>query len=102
MTANAADDSAPPPRRLHWWARRGTLAACAILVLGVTLATGAGLFWRARERDQEGSAFRATASDVTQTLGTLLRRDTDFAATLRALYTIHPDLQTTSFQTWFA
>jgi diguanylate cyclase (GGDEF)-like protein len=102
MNADVADDSGPPTRTVRWSKKKGVRAACTVLVLGLALSTGAGLLWRAREQSQERSAFRATASDVTQTLGTLLRRDTDFAATLRALFTMHPNLTTTSFQEWFA
>src|ERR1039458_10388611 len=46
-------------------------------------------------------AFESAPSVVTAPLGTLLRRDTDFVATLRGVLTMQPHLTATGFNTWY-
>jgi diguanylate cyclase (GGDEF)-like protein len=88
----------------HKGSRRGIaqLLAVAILLAGLALSAGAALLWRASVRSHERQVFSATASDVTATLATELRRDTDFVATLRALLTMQPNLSATRFDEWYA
>jgi diguanylate cyclase (GGDEF)-like protein len=57
--------------------------------------------WRSSVSAQQRQAFESAASGVTATLGTLLRRDTDFVATLRGVLTMQPRLTATGFNTWY-
>jgi Flp pilus assembly protein TadB len=59
-------------RRRAW-----LVVACAVLLAGLALAAVGALLWRSSEQQHERQALRATASDVTDTLGTLLRRNAD-------------------------
>ena len=82
--------------------RRPLLVAIAVLIAGLALSAASGLLWRASVRSYEREVFAATASDVTATLATELRRDTDFVATLRALVRMQPHLSSTQFNEWYA
>ena len=84
-------------RRRRAW----VLVACAVLLAGLTLSAAGALLWRSSERQDQRQASRATASDVTDTLGTLLRRNADFVATLRGVLTMQPHLSATGFNTWY-
>jgi diguanylate cyclase (GGDEF)-like protein len=83
-------------RRRAW-----VLVACTVLLAGLALSAAGALLWRSSERQQERVALRTTASDVTDTLGTLLRRNADFVATLRSVLTMQPRLSPTGFNTWY-
>jgi hypothetical protein len=48
------------------------LVVCAVLLVGLTLSAAGALLWRSSERKNERLALQATASSVTDTLGTLL------------------------------
>ncbi len=87
-----------PPARRHL----SPIAAITILLAGLALSVGAALLWRGSVRSHERQSFSATASDVTATLATELRRDTDFVATLRALVTMQPRLSNTQFNEWYS
>jgi diguanylate cyclase (GGDEF)-like protein len=87
-----------PPARRHL----SPIAAIVILLVGLALSVGAALLWHDSVRSHERQTFAATASDVTATLATELRRDTDFVATLRALVTMQPHLTSTQFNEWYA
>jgi hypothetical protein len=97
-------DAAPAPSRKdargsrrRWW----MLVACVILVLGLAVSLGGALLWRSSVRTRDKQAFQTTATDVTGTVETLLRRDTDFVATLRAVLTMQRGLGAGGFSQWF-
>jgi diguanylate cyclase (GGDEF)-like protein len=105
MTAQTVVDAAPASARIgvsggrrRWW----MLVACAILVLGLVASVAGGLVWRSSVRAHDKQAFQTTAADVSGTLETLLRRDTDFVATLRAVSTMQPGLGASGFGQWFS
>ncbi len=60
------------------------------------------LLWSASERRSRRDEFESTSANVTATLGTLLRRDTDFVATLRGVLTMHPRMTPTLYSTWYS
>jgi diguanylate cyclase (GGDEF)-like protein len=84
-------------RRNRWM-----LVACAILVLGLAASLLSAQLWRSSVRAHDKQTFQTTATDVSETTETLLRRDTDFVATLRAVLTMQPGLSAGGFDRWFA
>jgi diguanylate cyclase (GGDEF)-like protein len=78
------------------------LVGCAILSTGIAASLGCALLWRANARSNERQAFQVSATDVGETLGTLLRRDADLVTTLRGVLTMQPHLSATGFDEWFA
>jgi diguanylate cyclase (GGDEF)-like protein len=77
------------------------LVAGVTLVLGLAVSLGGALLWRSSVRAHEKQAFQTTATDTSETLETLLRRDTDFVATLRTVLTMQPGLSASGFNQWF-
>jgi len=73
-----------------------------ILLAGLAVSLGGGLWWRSNVRAHNRQSFQTTASGVTATLATLLRRDADFVGTLRAVLTLEPHLNTGEFDAWFS
>jgi diguanylate cyclase (GGDEF)-like protein len=105
MTAQTVVGAAPALSRVNaggdrrrWW----MLVACAILVFGLVVSAAGALLWRSSVRTHDKQAFQATATDVSGTLETLLRRDSDFVATLRAVLTMQPGLSASGFGQWFS
>jgi diguanylate cyclase (GGDEF)-like protein len=88
--------SATSVHRSRWLA-----LACAVLVVGVSLSLGGGLLWRSNIRAHDKQNFQAGSTDVSETLETLLRRDADFVASVRAVLTMQPHLSATRFDQWF-
>ena len=82
--------------------RRWLAAACAIVVLGVAASLAAALLWRASVHTRERQAFQTSAANVSGTLETQLRRDTDFVRSVRAVLTQQPALSASGFQKWLA
>jgi diguanylate cyclase (GGDEF)-like protein len=78
------------------------LVACAILVVGLVASLGSALLWRSNVKAHDKQEFQTSSTDVSETLETLLQRDADFVATLRAVLTMQPHLSATSFDQWFA
>jgi diguanylate cyclase (GGDEF)-like protein len=76
--------------------------ACAILLVGLAVSLGSALLWRSNVRTHDKQEFQTSATDVSETLQTLLQRDADFVATLRAVLTMQPRLSATGFDQWFA
>ena len=72
------------------------------MATGLALTTTTALLWRGSVQRSANQSLRATASNVTATLGTLLRRDTDFVSTLRTILTMQPHLSATMFNRWYA
>jgi diguanylate cyclase (GGDEF)-like protein len=77
------------------------LVVCLVLVAGLAAALLSAALWRSSVRTHERQTFDATASDVTATLETLLRRDADFVGTARAVLTMQPHMSDTRFEDWF-
>jgi diguanylate cyclase (GGDEF)-like protein len=82
--------------------RRWMVAVCAILVLGVAASLAAALVWRSSVHAQEKQTFETSAADVSGTLETLLRRDTDFVKSVRAVLTEQPNLSASAYNQWLA
>ncbi len=81
--------------------RRWILVGSAILVVGLAISLGSALLWRSSVRTHDKQEFQTSSTDVNETLETLLRRDTDFVATLRAVLTMQPHLSASHFDQWF-
>ncbi len=96
--ASAASRAGAGGDRRRWW----MLVACTILLLGLGVSVAGALLWRSSVRAHEKQAFQTTATDVSGTLETLLRRDTDFVATLRGVLTMQPGLSASGFDQWFS
>ena len=105
MPASAKSPSRSSPSitaHVSGWVRKRwplVVAAIAVMGLGITL-TSAGV-WRSRVSSRDRTAFNVTASDVTQTLGTLLLRDADFVTAERAVLTMEPRMSVERFDRWF-
>ncbi|HTA33222.1 MAG TPA: bifunctional diguanylate cyclase/phosphodiesterase [Solirubrobacteraceae bacterium] len=82
--------------------RRWLAAAIAIVVLGVAGSLAAALLWSASVHTRERQAFQTSAADVSGTLETQLRRDTDFVRSVRAVLALQPNLSASGFQKWLA
>ena len=78
------------------------ILACAILLVGLVASLGSALLWRSSVRAHDKQEFQTSSTDVNETLETLLQRDADFVATLRAVLTMQPHLSATRFDQWFA
>jgi diguanylate cyclase (GGDEF)-like protein len=89
-------------RTVSWGSRHWTLFACALLVVGLSLSLGGGAMWRASVRGHERQSFQVGATDVSETLETLLARDNDFLTTLRAVLALEPKMSATRFDQWFS
>src|ERR1700730_17539524 len=101
MTPELAGGAEGLPRggRSH---RRWMFVASAILAVGLAGSLAGALLWRANVRSQNRQGFQANAAYVGEALRTLLRRDADFEATLRAVLTMQPHMTATGFDEWFA
>jgi hypothetical protein len=58
--------------------------------------------WRTSVRAHDKQEFQTNSTDVSETRETLLQRDADFVATLRAVLTMQPHMSATDFDRWFA
>jgi hypothetical protein len=76
--------------------------ACSILIVGLVASLGSALLWRSSVKAHDKQEFQTGSTDVSETLETLLQRDADFVATLRAVLTMQPHLSATDFDQWFA
>ncbi|HXN39600.1 MAG TPA: EAL domain-containing protein [Solirubrobacteraceae bacterium] len=76
--------------------------AGAILLAGLAMSLASALLWRASVHGHEREAFQTSATDVNRGLETLLRRDSDFVATLRGVLKMEPHMSATRFDRWFA
>ncbi|HEY7952868.1 MAG TPA: sensor domain-containing diguanylate cyclase, partial [Solirubrobacteraceae bacterium] len=94
----AAPGAAPVQAPLR---RRWLLAAATILIGGLVISLACGMLWRASVQKHDREAFQTSSTDVTETLETMLSRDTDFVAGLRAVMTMQPHLSATGFDQWF-
>src|SRR4029077_11047458 len=91
--AGAAEGFPPRGRSNGRW----MLVVSAILVVGLAVSLAGGLLWRANVRSQNRKGFQADAAYVSEALRTLLRRDADFEATLRAVLTMEPHMTARGF-----
>ncbi len=78
------------------------ILACTILLVGLATSLGSALLWRSSVRAHDKQEFQTSSTDVNETVETLLQRDADFVATLRAVLTMQPHLSATRFDQWFA
>jgi diguanylate cyclase (GGDEF)-like protein len=82
----------------RWW----TVLACSILIVGLVASLGSASLWRSSMKTHDKQEFQTSSTDVSETLETLLQRDADFVATLRAVLTMQPHLSASGFDQWFA
>jgi diguanylate cyclase (GGDEF)-like protein len=101
-TATAMRSAGPEQRGRAGGAGRWGLIAAAVFLLGLTLSAVGALLWGSSVRRDNQRIFRSTASSVTATLGTSLRRNADFASTLRAVVEAEPLMSAGTFERWFA
>jgi diguanylate cyclase (GGDEF)-like protein len=94
-------DMSEEPRLGGQSARRWMLIACAVLALGLAASLTAALLWHAQVKAQERTDFHTTATNVGDTVQTLLRRDTDLVATFNSVLTIQPHLSQSAFDQWY-
>jgi diguanylate cyclase (GGDEF)-like protein len=78
------------------------LPAFCLLGVGISLSVLAGLLWRTSAREDERASFHEGVFDVAATLGSELRRDSDFIATVRGLVEMQPHLNEAGFSRWYA
>ncbi len=95
---NPASD---PPHVTMRSRRRWLWVAGTILAFGLALSFAGALLWHSSVRSHERQAFQTTAADVSGTLETLLRRDSDFVTSLRAVLRMQPGLSAGGFDRWF-
>jgi diguanylate cyclase (GGDEF)-like protein len=76
--------------------------ACSILIVGLAASLSSALLWRSSVKAHDRQEFQTSSTDVSETLETLLQRDADFVATLRAVLTMQPRLSASGFDQWFA
>jgi diguanylate cyclase (GGDEF)-like protein len=81
--------------------RRAWLVAVgAIVLVGVAGSLAAALLVRSSVRAQERQAFETSATNVSARLELVLRRDTDFVRSVRAVLSMQPSLPASGFATW--
>jgi diguanylate cyclase (GGDEF)-like protein len=100
-TPNVADRT-EPSTRIKTTRGRWMLAACAILVVGMTVSLAGGLLWRSSVSAHDRQSFQVASTDVNETLETQLDRDADFVTSLRAVLTMRPQLGASAFDEWFS
>ncbi|MHB8241727.1 MAG: putative bifunctional diguanylate cyclase/phosphodiesterase [Solirubrobacteraceae bacterium] len=88
-------------RRLLAGRGRWLQIASVVLVFGLVVALAGGLLWRGSVRAHGAQEFQTNATDVNETLESMLRRDADFVAMQRALLTMQPHLSARRFSEWF-
>lgn len=97
---DAPADPEPAPAGVH--KRRWLAAVCSIAALGLCVSVAASMTWRTSVQARERQAFRTSAANVSGSLDTLLRRDTDFVRSLQAILTVHPGLSASGVQQWLS
>ncbi len=80
--------------------RRWLILACAVIVIGLGASLTAALMWRASVNARNAQSFQTGAANVSGTLDTLIRRDTDFVRSVRAVMTLEPHLSASAFKRW--
>jgi len=95
-------DSSAVPGETRARGRRWVLAVCAIVLVGVAASVTASLMWHSSVRARERQTFETSAANVSGTLETLLRRDTDFVKSVRAVLTLEPNLSASAFDRWLS
>ncbi len=79
-TARPASDERP--ERIS---RRWRMLACAVILIGLAASLTAALMWRSSVNARNAQNFQTGAANVSGTLDTLIRRDTDFVRSVRAV-----------------
>ena len=75
--------------------------ALTTLLVGLGLSAFTALGWSARQRRDGRQGFDSTAQSVSGTVGTLVRADVTFVASLRTVLTMQPHLSPTAFDDWY-
>jgi diguanylate cyclase (GGDEF)-like protein len=88
----------PPPGSRRRW----LLLAAGLLAAGLLASLAGAAMWRSSVRAHERQVFATTATDVSETLETLLNRDADFVAAQRAVLSMEPRMSASRFDRWFA
>ena len=84
-------------QRRRWW----IALAATILVVGIGLSAVGAVMWHGNSDRRNRQSFELTVSSVTDTLATRLRRDVNFALTVRGLLTMMPRMTPTEFDSWY-
>jgi diguanylate cyclase (GGDEF)-like protein len=93
-------DAAPAGRSA--WRRHRLLVACVLAtVIGLCASLAVALTWRSSVNAREKQSFQTTAADITGTLSTQLRRDSDFVRAVRALLDMQPNVSSSGLNSWF-
>jgi hypothetical protein len=95
-------ETQPQPAEVVDVPTTGRATSCVVLAVGLVASLGSALLWRSSVRAHNKQEFQTNSTDVNETLETLLQRDADFVATLRAVLTMQPHLSATRFDEWFA
>src|SRR5271154_2841963 len=82
--------------------RRWLVAVAAIIIVGLSASVTAAVLWRSSVRAREQETFDTSAANVSGTLQTLLRRDTDFVKSVRAVLSLEPNLGAHGFDRWLS
>ena len=81
--------------------RRPAVLVALIVLAGLAVSLAGALEWRSSARADQQQVFATAATDVSATAETLLRRDTDFIATLQTVLTINPNLSQPQLDEWY-
>lgn len=103
MASEAGSGSeAPTDARGARRSRRWMLLACVVLLVGLTTSALGALLMRSSAREHNRQSFFTSATNVSQTVQTLLRGDVWFARSLGAVLTMEPHMSATRFAQWYA
>jgi diguanylate cyclase (GGDEF)-like protein len=80
--------------------RRWVIVACAVILIGLGGSLAAALLWRSSVNARNSQNFQTSAANVSGTLEQLIRRDTDFVRSVRAVLTLQPDITASGFKRW--
>jgi diguanylate cyclase (GGDEF)-like protein len=72
-----------------------------IAVIGLALTVAGALAWHSSVQDHQKQAFQSASEEVSATAQTLLRRDTEFVATLNTVMSRQPNLSQSGFSQWY-
>jgi len=100
--ADATSSAPPTPTETAARGRRWVLAVVAIIVIGVAASLTASLFWRSSVHARDRQTFETSAANVSGKLDTLLRRDTDFVKSVRAVLSVEPNLTASGLDRWLS
>ena len=88
----------PAPARHRW---RAKLIVATIVAAGLALSVIGAIAWHASAQENQTQAFATSAADVTQSVATLLRRETGLTGTLSTVMTLEPQLSQKRLDNWY-